>query len=55
MRNFLINVREMRWSGVKVRNIIRVDNPHVALKWLENAVKSRIPVSIEESSKAGKF
>lgn len=55
MRNFLINVREMWWSGIKVRNIIQVDNPHVALKRFGIAVKSRIPVSIEEAAKAGKF
>lgn len=55
MRNFLINVREIRWPGIKVRNIIRVDNPHAALKRLENAVKPRIPVSVEEAAKEGKF
>ena len=55
MRNFLINVREIRWSGIKVRNIIQVDNSRVALKLLENAVKSRIPASIEEAAKEGKF
>ena len=30
----------MWWSGVKVRNIIQVDNPHAALKRLGIAVKS---------------
>lgn len=55
MRIFLINVREMWWSGIKDGNIIRVDNPHIALKRLGNAVKSRVTATIEEAAKAGKF
>lgn len=55
MRTFLINVREMLWLGIKVGNIIRVDNPHIALKRLSNAVKSRVTATIEEAAKEGKF
>lgn len=55
MRNFLINIGEMQWSDIKVGNIVRVDNPHVALKRFANAVKSRVTATIEEAAKAGKF
>ena len=47
----MINVREMQWSDIKDRNIVRFDNPHVALKQLGNAVKSRVAATIEEAAK----